>query len=79
MRAPFMTIQSAAVELRKDPRYIRGMVAGLGIELTPIASGLVMSREDYERLRERVEADSTRPDASVTTAVIPDPNRPVEV
>lgn len=64
MKAPFMTIQSAAVELRKDPRYIRGLAAGMEIELMPIANGLCMSREDYERLRERVESDSAKPDPS---------------
>lgn len=64
MKAPFMTLQGASVELGKDARLIRGVAIGLGITLTPIASGLCMSREDYERVKKTIAADSAKPDPS---------------
>lgn len=54
MKAPFMTLKSAADELGKDVRIIRGVAIGMGINLIPIANGLCMDRPDYERLKARL-------------------------
>lgn len=42
--------------LKLDPKVIKGMAWGMGIKMTPLSRSLFMSREDFMRLKRRIES-----------------------
>jgi hypothetical protein len=51
----FITISQAARRLGKNPDFTRGAVCTAGIQLTRVGRALLMTPEDFERLRAAVE------------------------
>lgn len=49
-----ITINKAAQRLRRDPRTVQGVAIGMGIDLVRVATGLCMSRSDFDRLEARL-------------------------
>lgn len=51
-----LTIREAARRLGRPPERVRGSIDAMRLELHPIGNALVMSEEDFQRLRECLEA-----------------------
>ena len=47
---PVYSIAEAAAKLKRNPHRLRGWVEGLGIELTPAGTSLLMSDADFRKL-----------------------------
>jgi hypothetical protein len=50
-----ITIREASRRLRKNPDFTRGAAASLGIQLERIGRALVMTLDDFQRLRASIE------------------------
>lgn len=52
--SPLITVSKAARKLGRDPRTVRGVAIGLGVELIPVATGLTMTLDDFELVKSRL-------------------------
>jgi hypothetical protein len=61
-----VSISKAARRLRKNAHYTKGFAEGMGIRLRLAPPAVVMTEEDFERLRAKVE----KLDQSHTTVTV---------
>lgn len=61
-----MSLTEAGQRLGKDHRYVRGFADCMGIALEAWGTSLLMSREDFERLKQRVESQTPSDQAATT-------------
>lgn len=52
---PLLSLRQAAQRLRRGPNYTRGAVDAIGITLTPAGKSLVMTWDDFCKLRTAIE------------------------
>ena len=57
---PLITVSQAAKRLGRDPRTVRGVAIGLGIELRPVATGLTLTLADFCRIEASIKAEGTK-------------------
>ncbi len=55
-----VSLRQAGKDLKIDPRVLKGVAIGMGIELTACAGRIFISKRDYDRLAKQFEKSQPR-------------------